>query len=94
MKTESINKEVIYIGTILILLAALIIQYVLLSAYFNNRLVQIQTVGSNNYDRLQQVGSFVNELAGKLPQTQTEQVTPEDGATPTDEDSAATQSEE
>jgi hypothetical protein len=83
MKSESFNKQAIYIGTILILLAALIAQYVLLSAYFNNRLAQIQSVESQNYTRLQQVGDFVNQLAAQLPQQQqvqadtiTEEATP------------------
>ncbi|MFH0840500.1 MAG: hypothetical protein V1865_00735 [bacterium] len=71
MKNECCpNKQIILIGTILILLAAIIAQYVLLSAYFNNRLVRIQNVGASNYDRLQQVGSFVNGLAKQIQPTE------------------------
>lgn len=74
------NKQVILIGTILILLAAMIAQYVLLHAYFNNRLTQIQNVGSNNYTRLQQVETFVNGLAAQINPRTTTPATTEEGA--------------
>ena len=67
MKNESsVNKQTILIGTILLLLVAIIAQFVLLNAYFNNRLSRIQNVGASNYTRLQKVGSFVQGLASQI----------------------------
>ena len=55
------SKEMIKIGLILILSAALIAFIVLINFYYTDKLQQIQAMSNNNMQRLTRIETFLNQ---------------------------------
>ena len=70
------SKEMIKIGLILILSAALIAFIVLINFYYTDKLQQIQAMSNNNMQRLTRIETFLNQqIQAAQEQNQTSPVT-------------------